>query len=72
VVSTDLPSFEGSKRLGKKLYITIRVIVALVTVVFALLIPKGGATIPVNVDYTVGKKWSMTGAITITIGLSNS
>lgn len=71
-VSTDLPSIAGSKRLGKKLYITIGVIVALVTVALALLIPQGGAAIPLTVDYSVGEKMVYDSAITMTIGSSNS
>lgn len=39
-VTNDLPSIAGDRRLGKKLYITIAVIVALVTITVALLVPK--------------------------------
>jgi hypothetical protein len=66
-VTTDLPSIAGSRRLGKKLYITIGVIVALVTITLALLIPQGGAAIPLNVNYTVGEKMLYTSTITSTL-----
>jgi hypothetical protein len=69
-VSTGLPSMAGSRRLGKKLYITIGVIVALVTISLALLVPQGGAAIPLNVDYTVGEK--MVYDSTITSSFDNS
>ena len=55
-VSAELPSIAESRRLGKKLYITVGVIVALITVSLALMIPQGGAVIPLNVDYAVGEK----------------
>jgi hypothetical protein len=71
-VSKDLPSAAGSKRLGKKLYITIGVVVALVTIFLAFLIPQGQATIPLNVDYTVGEKMVYDSPMSMTIDTGRS
>lgn len=45
----------GSKRFRKKLY-ALAGIIAIAVIAAALLIPQGAATIPLNVDYTVGEK----------------
>jgi hypothetical protein len=45
----------GSKRFGKKLY-TVAGVIAIAVIAVAFLIPQGAATLPLNVDYTVGEK----------------
>ena len=48
-------TISGSKRFGKKPY-AIAGIIAITVIAVALLIPQGAATIPLNVEYTVGEK----------------
>jgi hypothetical protein len=45
----------GGKRFGKKLYV-VAAVVAVAVIAVALLVPQGTASIPLNVDYTVGEK----------------
>ena len=51
----DAVTVSGSKRFGKKLY-TLSGIIAIAAIAVAFLIPQGAATLPLNVDYTVGEK----------------
>jgi hypothetical protein len=59
----------GGKRFGKKLYV-VAAVVAVAVIAFALLIPQGGAIIPLNVDYEVGEK--MVYDTTMTLNLDGS
>jgi hypothetical protein len=64
-------STRGSKGFGKKVYAVIAV-VAVAVVVVALLVPKGTATIPLNVDYEVGEKMVYGTTLTMTFTEYNS
>jgi hypothetical protein len=56
-LSPDQPTTQTSKRkFGKKLYAAIAGIIAIAVIIAALLIPQGAATIPLEVNYTVGEK----------------
>jgi hypothetical protein len=54
----EQPALQASskKRFGRKLYVTAAALVVLAVVAAALLIPQGAATIPLNVNFTVGEK----------------
>lgn len=55
----------SSKRIGKKLY-AVAGIIAILVIAIALLIPRGVATIPLSVNYTVGEKMTYNMIETIT------
>lgn len=61
----------GFKRLGKKLYAVVAIIVVAVIAV-ALLVPQGVATIPLGVEYTIGEKMVYNMVETITTENANS
>jgi hypothetical protein len=61
----------GNKRFGKKLYV-VAAIVAVAVIAIALLIPQGGATIPLNVNYEVGEKMVYDTTMTMTLDGYNS
>jgi hypothetical protein len=67
---TGLPK-KGSNWFGKKLYAVIA-LVMVAGVVAALLVPQGTATIPLNVDYTVGEKMFYDTTLTMTFQDYNS
>jgi hypothetical protein len=72
--SPDQPALHsaGLKRFGKKLYAITFALIAVVIIAIALLIPQGAASIPLNVNYTVGEKMIYNTAITGTFEVYNS
>jgi hypothetical protein len=74
LASPDLPDqpAKGSKRFGKKVYVLIAAVIVIVVIVGALLIPQGAASIPLNVDYTVGEKMVYTTSTVLSLDLGNS
>ena len=61
------------RRLGKRLYILIGVIVALLTITVAFLVPQAfGTAIALSLNYTVGEKMVYTTTNTVTNQMSNT
>jgi len=76
--SSELPSsaeqpiqLAKNKRFGKKFYAVIAVI-AVAIIVSALFIPQGAATIPLDVNYTVGEKMVYDTTLTMTFDSSST
>ncbi len=63
----EQPSMQAlpKKRLGKKLYV-LAAVIAIAVISIVLLIPKGGAIIPLNVNYVVGEKMTYNTTVTVT------
>jgi hypothetical protein len=60
------------KQFGKKLYVLIAAVIAVAVIVGALLIPQGAASIPLNVNYTVGEKMVYTTTTSLVLNVNNS
>ena len=74
-INNDTPDKQASNhsgfKLGKKVILIIAV-VAIAVIVIALLIPQGAASIPLNVNYTVGEKMVYTTSESLAMKVSNS
>ncbi len=76
--SSELPSSAEqpiqqakNKRFGKKFY-AVMAVIAVVVIVSALFIPQGAATIPLDVNYTVGEKMIYDTTLTMTFNSSST
>jgi hypothetical protein len=68
---SDQPA-KGSRRVGKKLFVLIATVIVVAVIAGALLIPQGAASIPLNVNYTVGEKMVYNTSTVLSLNVDNS